>query len=79
VRVKGAAPADVLSVELRTLLMHGPYAINKRPSTIPAHDELRKCWTMYGPSILASMPRGHRPWFVDKDYLVRVVRGEPDR
>jgi len=75
VKLKGAAPA-VLSPDLRTLLVDGPWALGQRLSDLPPHDVLRRLWALHGPAIVASLPRGRHPWFEAREAFVRAIRGE---
>jgi len=78
VKVKGAAPAEPLSDELRTVLLYGPWKVGKTLRQIPPHDELRVLWEAHRPSLLAALPRGKTPWFLERDWFVRQIRGEPE-
>ena len=72
----GAAPIGPLSAELRTILLEGPWAVGKEQRDLPRHDELRAIWAVHGAALAASLPRGRRAWFVERDAFVRMVRGE---
>jgi hypothetical protein len=65
-----------LSEELRTILLDGPWAIGKTLRDLPPHDELRAVWAVHGPALLASRPRRRRPWFLGRDWFVKLIRGE---
>ena len=68
------APPEGLSAEDERLLRYGP---ERAPMPSQAtHDRLRALWTIHGAAITASMPRGTRPWFVEREWFVRVCRHE---
>ena len=71
-----AAPPP-LSPELRRLLIEGPYVLGRALPSKQEHDELRELWRLHGAAIEASLPRGKRAWFVERDWFVRQVRREP--
>ena len=75
-KVKGVAPAGPLSPEWRTILLEGPWAVGKTQQDLPPHDELRAIWAVHGAALTASLPRGRRAWFVEREAFVRTVRGE---
>lgn len=67
-------PPAALSAEDELLLRYGPATA---PLPSPAtHDRLRRLWAVHAATIVATMPHGERPWFVDRDVFVRMVRGE---
>lgn len=72
--------APPLSDEDRRLLMFGPQKIGRTLASVPPHehDRLRRLWAVHGPTLTAAMPRGQTPWFPDRDWFVRQVRGEPE-
>ena len=68
------ASTEALSPEMATLLLDGPWAVGKTLHDLPPHDELRRLWARHG----ATLPRRRRrAWFLDRDVLVRTLRGEP--
>lgn len=72
-------PGDVLTDELATILQWGPWRVGKLLKDLPDHDRvLRPLWRRHGARLTAEMPRGQQPWFIDRDWFIRVVRGEPE-
>jgi hypothetical protein len=68
-------PAEPLSPDMATLLLHGPQAIGKTEHDFP-HDTLRALWAVHGPALLASKGCPKKPWFLERDWFVTYVRRE---
>jgi hypothetical protein len=80
--VKHAAAADVLSPADEQLLRFGPSPPTYQQPSMAEHARLRGVWALHGAAIRSSMPRDRRgklqlPWFVQRDWFVRQIRGEP--
>ena len=75
-RLKTSAPDSPLSDEMRTILLDGPWAVGKKLIDLPPHNHLRDLWAVHGPALLASRPGRRRPWFLDRDWFVKLIRGE---
>ena len=69
-------PALPLSPEMRSVLLHGPWSVNKTLRDLPPHDELRALWAVHGPSLLAANDCPKKPWFLERDWFVSYVRRE---
>ena len=67
---------ETLSAELRQVLLFGPHSIGKTLHDYD-HDALRVVWQAHKAELLARAGRTP-PWFVDRDWFVRVVRREPE-
>jgi hypothetical protein len=75
--MRAKIPVPPLSPELRTILLEGPWAVGQLPKDLPPHDELRALWAQHGPALKATLPRGKKPWFPERDWFIRQIRGEP--
>jgi hypothetical protein len=72
---KGLPSVAPLAPELRTILCYGPWKVGKTLRDLPPHDQLRARWHDHGAVLTASL-HGRRPWFVERDWFVRLLQGE---
>lgn len=78
VRTNPPGPFSTLSRELKTILLDGPFVLGKTLRDLPPHDDLRALWRQHEAALLAAARKRRKPaWFLDRDLLVRKVRGEP--
>jgi hypothetical protein len=73
--IKRASPPP-LSPDLREILLFGPWKVGQQLKDLPPHNELRELWRIHEAALIASLPRGARAWFEDRDEFVRAARGE---